>query len=68
MRRLEARPDLTELNAALAEEITDLLGEPPTLDLAHAPAVILVVGVNGDRQDDDDRQARAPSSASTAMT
>ncbi len=47
MRRLEARPDLTELNAALAEEIAALFGEPPTLDLAHAPAVILVVGVNG---------------------
>src|ERR1700719_2224932 len=47
MRRLEARPELTELNAALAEEIADLLGESPTLDVAHAPAVILVVGVNG---------------------
>jgi fused signal recognition particle receptor len=47
MRRLEARPELTELNAALAEEIADLLGEPPTLDIAHTPAVILVVGVNG---------------------
>ena len=47
MRRLEARQDLTELNAALAEEIAALFGEPPTLDLAHAPAVILVVGVNG---------------------
>jgi fused signal recognition particle receptor len=47
MRRLEARPELTELNAALAEEIADLLGEPPTLDIAHTPAVILVIGVNG---------------------
>ncbi len=47
VRRLEARQDLTELNAALAEEITTLFGEPPTLDVDHAPAVILVVGVNG---------------------
>lgn len=47
VRRLEARQDLTELNAALAEEIEALLGEPPTLDVAHSPAVILVVGVNG---------------------
>ena len=47
IRRLEARQDLTELNAALVEEVTDLFGEPATLDVAHAPAVILVVGVNG---------------------
>jgi len=47
VRRLEARQDLTELNAALAEEIAALFGEPPILDMAHAPAVILVVGVNG---------------------
>src|SRR5919197_5689927 len=47
VRRLEARPDLTELNAALVDEIAALLGEPPTLDVAHRPAVILVVGVNG---------------------
>ena len=47
VRRLEARPELTELNAALAEEIAALLGEPGILDVAHAPAVILVVGVNG---------------------
>jgi fused signal recognition particle receptor len=47
VRRLEARQDLSELNEALAEEIAAVLGEPPTLDLAHAPAVILVVGVNG---------------------
>src|SRR5471032_1692115 len=47
VRRLEARQDLTELNAALAEEIAALFGEPPTLDLAHVPSVILVVGVNG---------------------
>jgi fused signal recognition particle receptor len=47
VRRLEARQDLTELNAALSEEIAALLGEPPTLDVAQRPSVILVVGVNG---------------------
>lgn len=47
IRRLEARQDLTDLNSALAQEIAALFGEPPTLDLKHAPAVILVVGVNG---------------------
>jgi fused signal recognition particle receptor len=47
IRRLEARQDLTELNAALAEEIAALFGEPPTLDLTHTPTAILVVGVNG---------------------
>ena len=48
IRRLEARQDLTDLNTALAEEIAALFGEPPTLDVQqHAPAVILVVGVNG---------------------
>ena len=47
VRRLEARQDLSELNAALTEEIAALFGEPPVLDLAHEPAVILVVGVNG---------------------
>ncbi|MEI8105594.1 MAG: signal recognition particle-docking protein FtsY [Actinomycetes bacterium] len=47
IRRLEARQDLTDLDTALTEEITALFGAPPTLDLAHAPAVILVVGVNG---------------------
>jgi fused signal recognition particle receptor len=41
IRRLEARQDLTELNAALAEEIASLFGEPATLDLAHAPSVLL---------------------------
>jgi fused signal recognition particle receptor len=47
VRRLEARQDLTELNAALAEEIGTLFGEPPTLALGYEPSVILVVGVNG---------------------
>ena len=48
VQRLEARGDLGDLNAALADEITSLFGEPPTLDVRQAkPSVILVVGVNG---------------------
>jgi fused signal recognition particle receptor len=47
VQRLEARGELADLNRALTEEVTSLFGEPPTLDLAHAPAVVLVVGVNG---------------------
>src|SRR3954449_12028925 len=47
VQRLEARGDLADLNGALADEIAALFGEPPTLDVKHAPAVILVVGVNG---------------------
>src|SRR5947207_2176831 len=47
VRRLEARGELTDLNAALAEEVAELFGEAPVLDVAHEPAVILVVGVNG---------------------
>ncbi len=43
VRRLEARGDI----AALPDEIALLFGEAPTLDVKHAPAVILVVGVNG---------------------
>jgi len=47
VRRLEARAELADLNTALAEEVAELFGEPPVLDVAHEPAVILVVGVNG---------------------
>src|SRR3954453_16370379 len=48
VQRLEARGDIAEnLNDALAEEVASLFGEAPTLDLRHAPTVILVVGVNG---------------------
>jgi fused signal recognition particle receptor len=47
VRRLEARQELGDLGEALAEETAALLGEPPTLDVGHDPAVILVVGVNG---------------------
>jgi fused signal recognition particle receptor len=45
--RLEARGELESLEEALADEIEAMFGEPPTLDLDHRPAVILVVGVNG---------------------
>ena len=47
VRRLEARQELTDLNAALAEEVADLLGDPGTLDVHASPSLILVVGVNG---------------------
>ena len=47
VRRLEARGEIPDLNAALAEEIAELLGEPPTLSLTAKPSVVLVVGVNG---------------------
>jgi fused signal recognition particle receptor len=43
VRRLEQRGDVN----ALADEVAELFGEPPTLDVRHEPAVILVVGVNG---------------------
>jgi fused signal recognition particle receptor len=43
VRRLEARGGIEDL----PDEVAALFGEPPTLDLAHTPAVILVVGVNG---------------------
>jgi fused signal recognition particle receptor len=47
VQRLEARGELANLSEALAEEVAQLFGEPPTLDVKHDPAVILVVGVNG---------------------
>jgi fused signal recognition particle receptor len=47
VQRLEARQDLADLNAALSEELADLLGDPGTLDVQADPSVILVVGVNG---------------------
>jgi fused signal recognition particle receptor len=47
VQRLEARQDLTDLGAALSEEIATLLGDPGTLAVGAAPTVILVVGVNG---------------------
>jgi fused signal recognition particle receptor len=45
--RLEARGELANLDEALAEEIERLMGEPPTLNVAAEPSVLLVVGVNG---------------------
>jgi len=47
VRRLEARPDLADLGTALVEELTEMFGEAPRLEVAQHPAVILVVGVNG---------------------
>jgi fused signal recognition particle receptor len=46
VRRLEAR-DVSDLGAALAEEIAALLGDPGTLEVSGTPNVMLVVGVNG---------------------
>ncbi len=43
VQRLEARGGIADL----PDEVAALFGEPPTLDIAHKPAVILVVGVNG---------------------
>ena len=48
VRRLEARGELADLGEALAEEVEQLFGEPPTLARsAEPPMVVLVVGVNG---------------------
>ena len=47
VQRLEARGDVSELNAALADEIARLFGEPGRLEVGARPAVLLVVGVNG---------------------
>ena len=45
--RLEARQGIGDLAEALAQEIAELFGAPPTLELTARPSVILVVGVNG---------------------
>jgi fused signal recognition particle receptor len=47
VQRLEARGDVSDLGAALADEIARLLGEPGRLEVGARPAVLLVVGVNG---------------------
>ena len=48
VRRLEARGGLTDLSAALADEVETLFGEAPVLvSASEAPTVVLVVGVNG---------------------
>ena len=47
VKRLEARAEVGDLNAALAEEVASLLGDPGTLNVRDRPSVMLVVGVNG---------------------
>ncbi len=47
VRRLEARGELADLGEALAEEIEDLFGPAPVLNLTSSPTIVLVVGVNG---------------------
>jgi fused signal recognition particle receptor len=48
VRRLEARGDVVDLAAALADEVEQLFGEAPVIRQADAkPTVVLVVGVNG---------------------
>jgi fused signal recognition particle receptor len=48
VQRLEARGDVAaDLGEALADEIAQLFGDPPVLDVSARPTVILVVGVNG---------------------
>jgi fused signal recognition particle receptor len=47
VRRLEQRGELPDLEGALVDELTEVLGEPASLDVASRPTVILVVGVNG---------------------
>src|SRR5918912_1051531 len=46
VQRLEARGEgvADNLNEALAEEVADLFGEPPRLELSQRPTVMLVVG------------------------
>jgi fused signal recognition particle receptor len=44
---LEARSDLDDFSAALADEISKLFGQPARLELDGVPSVVLVVGVNG---------------------
>jgi fused signal recognition particle receptor len=45
--RLRRRRNVHDLEQALVEEITDMLGEPGTLAVNERPSVVLVVGVNG---------------------
>jgi fused signal recognition particle receptor len=47
VRRLEARPDLTDFESALCEEVTGLMGDGGRLAVDASPSVLLVVGVNG---------------------
>jgi fused signal recognition particle receptor len=45
--RLRKRRNVDDLEQALVEEITDMLGAPGTLAVNARPSVVLVVGVNG---------------------
>src|SRR5438046_7376055 len=47
VRRLEARGAVGRIEDALAEEVEQLFGGAPSLDVSAQPAVVLVVGVNG---------------------
>jgi fused signal recognition particle receptor len=47
VRRLEERGEVGRLEEALAEEVESIFGGAPMLDVAAAPSVVLVVGVNG---------------------
>jgi fused signal recognition particle receptor len=47
VRRLEARGQIGPLEDALSEEVEELFGGPPVLELSGTPSVVLVVGVNG---------------------
>jgi fused signal recognition particle receptor len=47
VRRLEARGGAGQIEDALQEEVEELFGGRPALDLSGSPAVVLVVGVNG---------------------
>jgi fused signal recognition particle receptor len=47
VRRLEARGAVGRIEDALAEEVEQLFGGSPSLDVSAQPAVVLVVGVNG---------------------
>src|ERR687884_2304591 len=42
VRPLQARGEVGDLNAALAEEIAAMLGEPPILDVGARPTIVLV--------------------------
>ncbi|MGZ4359805.1 MAG: signal recognition particle-docking protein FtsY [Gaiellaceae bacterium] len=47
VRRLEARPGLTDLESALCDEVAALMGDGGRILLDGSPTVLLVVGVNG---------------------
>src|SRR5918912_1864227 len=44
VQRLEARGEIEDLNGALVREVAALMGEPPVLEVAARPSVVLVVG------------------------